>query len=229
MLRRILNMAFIGLLAATSAVGEGTDQLSAEAARQDILQPGSALERVHLDPYSGFGGRVKYQWAFQALLDDLPESRIPVTELRWRIALFLGELGNGHTYIEKLPNASGELPYRFLPVRFATSSDGLFSSDTTPTFGELRGASNEAVAGLSPAKLSHGRISGSYPRTSRRDGGSWRRAVGRRALQPSLRAMPTGQATYDAKSVSECMRDLLPTGETLVNENASDENLSRWW
>ncbi|MCP3996192.1 MAG: hypothetical protein GY722_14195, partial [bacterium] len=63
-------------------------------------------------------------------------------------------LGDGHTYIDKLPNASGELPNHFLPVRFATSSDGLFISDTTPSFEELRGASIEAVAGLSVTELS---------------------------------------------------------------------------
>jgi hypothetical protein len=126
---------------------EAADSIPAQAAREDILQLGDLLERVHPDPFEGFGGRVAYQRSFQALLGGVTDGWIQVPELRRRIAGFLGDMGDGHTSVQQLSASSSEVERRYLPVRFATASDGIIVSDAMPGYEDLVGARLESVEG----------------------------------------------------------------------------------
>ena len=115
--------------------------LSVDEARADILYLSDLLERVHPDPFSGFGGRVEYERRWQVLLNEIGTGSMTVPDLRRRIATFLGDLGDGHTGIEVLSHEEiADQPARYLPVRFMASQDGIFISDAVPGFAEWSGA-----------------------------------------------------------------------------------------
>ena len=131
------------------------DSVTGDQAREDVLFLNDLLERVHPDPYSGFGGRVEYNRRLRLLLDGIGDDPMERPELRRRIAEFLGELGDGHTGIGVLDFSSGSGdPPVHLPVRFQTAHEGIFISDALPDFEELSGAQVLAVEGLSIERLS---------------------------------------------------------------------------
>ncbi|HSG08881.1 MAG TPA: hypothetical protein VLA36_11030 [Longimicrobiales bacterium] len=137
----------LGGHAAALPLPNAADSIPAEAAREDILQLGDLLERVHPDPFAGFGGRVAYQRAFQGLLDGVPDGWVQIPDLRRRIAGFLGDMGDGHTGVQQLSSSADEVERWYLPVRFATAADGIIVSDATPEYEELLGARLETVEG----------------------------------------------------------------------------------
>ena len=55
---------------------QGTDHLSREQSREDIRELCDLLERVHPDPYTGFGGRVAYSRSKHILLEELPDAEV---------------------------------------------------------------------------------------------------------------------------------------------------------
>jgi hypothetical protein len=145
-MRTLLTSALLLVTLAPAARCQAT--IPADAAREDILQLGSLLERVHPDPYAGFGGRVRYRTAFQELLEEVPEGDLSVSELRHLIAGFLGAMGDGHTGISPISSSDREVPRLYLPVRFAVSADGIYISDATPDFAFLSGARVIEVEGM---------------------------------------------------------------------------------
>jgi hypothetical protein len=129
---------------------QGTDHLSREQSREDIRELCDLLERVHPDPYTGFGGRVAYSRSKHTLLEELPDDGVSVADLRGRIAGFLSQLVDGHTGLSRMDLANEDHPRSYLPVRFSTCADGIFISDATQGHDQLIGALVQAVDG-SPA------------------------------------------------------------------------------
>ncbi|MEJ2207081.1 MAG: S41 family peptidase [Gemmatimonadota bacterium] len=144
-----LSVITLSVQTVAAEVPAPQDSIRAQAAREDILQLGDLLERVHPDPFEGFGGRVAYSRAFQSLVDDLPDGWVHVADLRRRIGRFLGDMGDGHTGLSLASGTSGGGEQRYLPVRLTTSSDGIVISDALGAHQDLLGARVDSVEGRS--------------------------------------------------------------------------------
>ena len=125
------------------------DRLTAAEARQDLRYLFSALEQIHPDPYSAFGGRVNFGRRTAALLEAVPDEGLTSPELYGIVRPFFGELSDGHTYVNSPPTASTSVVARRLPVRFAIATDAVFVQSAVPPFDKLIGYRLQAVQGVS--------------------------------------------------------------------------------
>lgn len=144
----VVCVGLLGVCSSLAAQERADPFVFARDARADVLELQDLLERVHPDPYTGFGGRVAFQRAFRAVLDALPQDSIAVSDLRVRLASLLGGMSDGHTGLSGVGAAGSDVPQAYLPVRFDAASDGLFVSDAMPDHPDLVGALVQAVEGV---------------------------------------------------------------------------------
>jgi hypothetical protein len=144
----IVGIGMLGVAAGVEGQESSTVALSAEAARLDVLELRSLLERVHPDPYSGFGGRVAFRRSFRQVLDALPRDSVSVAELRRLLAEVLGTLADGHTGLQRAARGDADAPRLYLPVRFSVASDGVYVSDAIPAHAALDGSLVRSVNGI---------------------------------------------------------------------------------
>lgn len=126
------------LLAGGSAL-QAQEHLSRDQAIEDVRYAIEALEQVHPDPYSAFGGRVEFRREAQALLDGVPEDGLTPSGLYDLLRPLYGKLGDGHTYISAPPSPGSSRPNRYLPVRLAVAIDAVFVQSATDDYRGLIG------------------------------------------------------------------------------------------
>lgn len=118
---------------------QAQNRLTAAEARADLRFLFSALEEIHPDPYSAFGGRANFKTSTAAVAEAVPEAGLTAVELYEAVRPLFGALGDGHTYVSapSAPASSG--PQKRLPVRFGIAVDAVFIESAVPPYDELIG------------------------------------------------------------------------------------------
>jgi hypothetical protein len=106
------------------------------------------LERVHPDPYAGYGGRVEFGRTVSSLLRTVSREPLSPAAFRSHLGEFLAGLGDGHTFISASGGVDTTIPRRYLAVTFDVAADGMYISGTTDSLSDLLGAKVLEVNGI---------------------------------------------------------------------------------
>ena len=97
-----------------------TDKLDHNSLVADVRQLAEIIESSHPDPYSTGGGRIKFNFRLQKLLQVIPEEGMTKDEFVRLLRPFVATIGDQHTSIytvyETDNAAPGGLPFVFRPI-----------------------------------------------------------------------------------------------------------------
>jgi len=120
-MKKLKLLAAVLLLFPITAVPQTTpDKLNHDSLVADVRQLAEIIESSHPDPYSTGGGRIKFNFRLQKLLQVIPEEGMTKDEFVRLLRPFVATIGDQHTSIyteyETDNAAPGGLPFVFRPI-----------------------------------------------------------------------------------------------------------------
>ena len=103
---------------ACQEVGSESQRMTKVQLAEDVRQMVEKIEALHPDPYFWGGGKIAFHRRVDRLFRDLPDSGMEKTDFHERLARFLAEMRDGHTYLHAPPTTSNDPDGFGLPIRF---------------------------------------------------------------------------------------------------------------
>jgi hypothetical protein len=128
-------------------------RLSAEQVEQDLRYLVRVIEQTHPDPYSVIGGKLEFKRRAGEMLRSIPPDGATPDGVFELLSPFLADLQDGHTRFLPPAKLVDDSALKWLPLRFAVASDGLYVSRTVAGLESLRGHRLAAVEQLPVERL----------------------------------------------------------------------------
>ena len=154
MIKIQLTLAAVFLLFTTIAIPQIiTNKLDHDSLVADVRQLADIIESTHPDPYSAGGGKIKFNFRHQKLLQAIPKKGMTKDEFLKLLRPFVATVGDQHTeiYTDYSVNNSepGGLPYVFGVVEKSLYIQIPFQEEDQKYYGSLL----QSVEGISVPEL----------------------------------------------------------------------------